>query len=297
MRKEEVLVPETQVINFLEAKEIHTRLAVPIDCARQLVKERETHGPFLSFTDLVERLPDLTGEVRRHEDVLSFIQPQTEPDILTALRQIGEGMERVLDALRIQYPRMPEVCIRFTPYSEKTRWLGFFSAGSSDRYPMISISGKYLVEGHYRKEETPQERLLETLLHEAAHLLNHVYEESTVGKYGEVHSLQFKHQAEALGLLVSKQEGSGWAYTCLTDAARQQYSAELALWEPVLATLPSATFGRRAAWYWWGGEIHGICPKPPKSSRRTNRSKPSDWLLLALIVFGLGLSLYSLIGM
>ena len=77
----------------------------------------------------------------------------------------------------------------------------------------INLSAEHLARG-------PQ-ALLETLLHEMAHLYNAVnnIKDCSGGQY---HNKRFKTAAEKFGLSVDKMPNRGWARTSLTDAAREQ---------------------------------------------------------------------------
>lgn len=63
-------------------------------------------------------------------------------------------------------------------------------------------------------------QVLETMLHEMAHLKNAVDEIKDVSG-NQVHNKNFKKTAEFFGLVVNKMKGKGWAHTSLGEKAEQ----------------------------------------------------------------------------
>lgn len=97
--------------------------------------------------------------------------------------------------------------------------LGWFGQGfwydklTGDGLHEINLSAEHLARG--------PEQLLETLLHEMAHLYNAVHDIKDCSG-GQYHNKRFKIAAEKFGLVVGKLPNRGWAKTHLTYDARDQ---------------------------------------------------------------------------
>jgi predicted SprT family Zn-dependent metalloprotease len=83
-----------------------------------------------------------------------------------------------------------------------------------DSYYEINFCAEYL--------ERSNEDIAETMLHEMAHLYNVQNNIKDNSRSGTYHNDKFKATAEAHGLNVQKIEKYGWAFTRLTDSAREQ---------------------------------------------------------------------------
>jgi hypothetical protein len=127
--------------------------------------------------------------------------------------------------------RLPVPVINLGPAGRKAAY-GWFRASSwfpvvkqnsdpgevddSTALPEINISPEYL----YRKPED----VLETLLHEMAHLKNNVLGVKDCNK-AQYHNKKFKEQAEFFGLKVEKMRNKGWALTCLDEKGKAAIAA------------------------------------------------------------------------
>ena len=88
------------------------------------------------------------------------------------------------------------------------------------RLPEVFVGGEGLARG--------PEKVLATLLHEAAHALAHVRGIKDTSRQGRWHNAKFKTLAEELGIEVSKDERIGWSPTTLPEATREHYAGVLA---------------------------------------------------------------------
>ena len=100
----------------------------------------------------------------------------------------------------------------------ETHMVGFGNAFWTDRstgdaVPEINLSAEYLSRG--------SKGLLETLLHEMAHLWNACVADIRDCPDGRYHNKKFKSAAEQFGLEVKRDGSRGWAYTRLTDVSRK----------------------------------------------------------------------------
>ena len=114
--------------------------------------------------------------------------------------------------------KLPKVVITIQESGRRNAY-GWFGNGfwtdklAGDVVPEINLSAEYLSRG--------PEALLETLLHEMAHLWNATVEDVKDCSSGQYHNKHFKTAAERFGLEVSRDGKRGWAYTKLTDTSRQ----------------------------------------------------------------------------
>lgn len=113
---------------------------------------------------------------------------------------------------------LPQVVITIQNRGRKNA-LGWFGQGfwvdklTDDGTHEINLSAEFLARG--------PEQLLETLLHEMAHLYNAVNNTKDCSG-GQYHNKHFKLAAERFGLEVSRMPNRGWAKTNLTDCSRRQ---------------------------------------------------------------------------
>ena len=127
---------------------------------------------------------------------------------------------RAFDAFNARFAdgKLPKVVITIQESGRRNAY-GWFGNGfwsdtlAGEAVPEINLSAEYLSRG-------PQ-GLLETLLHEMAHLWN-----ATVAKVrdcsgGQYHNKRFKEAAERFGLRVERDGRRGWAYTSLTEESEQ----------------------------------------------------------------------------
>jgi len=112
--------------------------------------------------------------------------------------------------------KLPKVVITIQESGRRNAY-GWFGNGfwtdrlAGETVPEINLSAEYLSRGPLG--------LLETLLHEMAHLWNATIEETRDCSGGQYHNKHFKIAAERFGLEVSRDGKRGWAYTKLTDTS------------------------------------------------------------------------------
>ena len=114
--------------------------------------------------------------------------------------------------------KLPKVVITIQESGRRNAYGWFGNGFWSDRLagesvPEINLSAEYLSRG--------PEGLLETLLHEMAHLWNATVAQERDCSGGQYHNKHFKTAAERFGLEVSRDGKRGWAYTKLTDLSRE----------------------------------------------------------------------------
>jgi hypothetical protein len=118
--------------------------------------------------------------------------------------------------------KLPKVVITIQESGRRNAYGWFGNGFWSDRLagetvPEINLSAEYMSRG--------REGLLETLLHEMAHLWNATVDQIKDCSGGQYHNKHFKTAAERFGLEVSRDGTRGWAYTKLTDRSREAIDA------------------------------------------------------------------------
>lgn len=114
--------------------------------------------------------------------------------------------------------KLPKVVITIQESGRRNAY-GWFGNGfwtdrlAGESVPEINLSAEYLSRG--------PEGLLETLLHEMAHLWNATVAELRDCSGGQYHNKHFKAAAERFGLIVERDGKRGWAYTKLSDTSRE----------------------------------------------------------------------------
>ena len=114
--------------------------------------------------------------------------------------------------------KLPKVVITIQESGRRNAY-GWFGDGFwSDRLagesiPEINLSAEYMSRG--------ATGLLETLLHEMAHLWNACVAKVKDCSGGQYHNKRFKEAAERFGLQVKRDGKRGWAYTSLTETSEQ----------------------------------------------------------------------------
>lgn len=117
--------------------------------------------------------------------------------------------------------KLPKVVITIQESGRRNAY-GWFGNGfwtdrlAGESIPEINLSAEYLSRG--------SNGLLETLLHEMAHLWNATVESIRDCSGGQYHNKHFKTAAERFGLKVTRDGKRGWAYTALTDISREAIS-------------------------------------------------------------------------
>ncbi len=114
--------------------------------------------------------------------------------------------------------KLPNVVITIQESGRRNAYGWFGNGFWSDRLageavPEINLSAEYLSRG--------PKGLLETLLHEMAHLWNATVENVRDCSGGQYHNKHFRRAAERFGLSVERDGKRGWAYTNLTDVSVQ----------------------------------------------------------------------------
>ena len=114
--------------------------------------------------------------------------------------------------------KLPNVVITIQESGRRNAYGWFGNGFWSDRLageavPEINLSAEYLSRG--------PEGLLETLLHEMAHLWNATVENVRDCSGGQYHNKKFKKAAERFGLSVERDGKRGWAYTKLTEISEK----------------------------------------------------------------------------
>lgn len=113
--------------------------------------------------------------------------------------------------------KLPKVVITIQESGRRNAY-GWFGNGfwtdrlAGESVPEINLSAEYLSRG--------EDGLLETLLHEMAHLWNATVANVRDCSGSQYHNKRFKEAAERFGLKVERDGKRGWAYTSLTDTSR-----------------------------------------------------------------------------
>jgi hypothetical protein len=134
-------------------------------------------------------------------------------------QQLYNELYRAFDLFNITFAdgKLPKVVITIQESGRRNAY-GWFGNGfwtdrlAGDSVPEINLSAEYLSRG--------PEGLLETLLHEMAHLWNATVANVRDCSGGQYHNKRFKEAAERFALEVSRDGKRGWAYTKLTDDSR-----------------------------------------------------------------------------
>lgn len=114
--------------------------------------------------------------------------------------------------------KLPNVVITIQESGRRNAY-GWFGNGfwrdnlAGDSVPEINLSAEYLSRG--------ASGLLETLLHEMAHLWNACVAKVSDCSGGQYHNKKFKLAAEQFGLSVSRDGTRGWAYTSLDRLGKE----------------------------------------------------------------------------
>lgn len=136
----------------------------------------------------------------------------------TRSQQLYSELYRAFDVFNEVFAdnKLPKVVITIQESGRRNAY-GWFGNGfwtdrlAGDAVPEINLSAEYLSRG--------PRGLLETLLHEMAHLWNATVENVKDCSGGQYHNKRFKEAAERFGLEVSRDGKRGWAYTKLTDVS------------------------------------------------------------------------------
>lgn len=138
----------------------------------------------------------------------------------TRSQQLYNELYRAFDVFNQVFAdnKLPKVVITIQESGRRNAYGWFGNGFWSDRHtgdavPEINLSAEYLSRG--------PEGLLETLLHEMAHLWNASVEQVKDCSGGQYHNKHFRNAAERFGLNVERDGKRGWAYTKLTDKSEE----------------------------------------------------------------------------
>lgn len=144
----------------------------------------------------------------------------------TPIKPVVDAINATFRAIREQHPEIPNAVLVIGASGRKSRStlaLGHFAPNSwesKDGKHEIAMSGEVLRQG--------AAGVLETLLHESAHLLADTREIKDTSRQGRWHNVKFKALANELGLVVPESDPSiGWSNTRLTDETKKVYKSEL----------------------------------------------------------------------
>lgn len=149
-------------------------------------------------------------------------------------------------AIRERHPELPSaVVVLASGTSGRARCWGHWGESrwdvAGDRAGEVLIAGELLAPGGGNDPERPvEERVLGTLLHEAAHALATARSIKDTSRGGRYHNARYRELAEELGLSCTQHQVYGWALTRLEATTASHYAEALAELREVLT-------GHRAA--------------------------------------------------
>ena len=135
-------------------------------------------------------------------------------------RQMHDELYRAFDYFNEVFAenKLPKVVITIQESGRRNAY-GWFGNGfwtdnlAGESVPEINLSAEYTSRG--------AKALLETLLHEMAHLWNATVSNVRDCSGGQYHNKHFKSAAERFGLQVKRDGTRGWAYTKLTETSEK----------------------------------------------------------------------------
>lgn len=161
----------------------------------------------------------------------------------TRSQKLYTELYRAFDYFNEQFVdnKLPKVVITVQESGRRNAYGWFGNAFWSDRttgqaVPEINLSAEYLSRG--------SSGLLETLLHEMAHLWNAAVANVRDCPDGRYHNKKFKTAAELFGLKVERDGTRGWAYTSLTESSTKAIK-DLKPDEEAFTALKRKTLGRK----------------------------------------------------
>lgn len=139
-------------------------------------------------------------------------------------RKLHDELYRAFDHFNELFAdgKLPKVVITIQESGRRNAY-GWFGNGfwsdrlAGDSVPEINLSAEYLSRG--------SQGLLETLLHEMAHLWNACVQNVRDCSGGQYHNKHFKTAAERFGLAVSRDGNRGWSHTKLTETSQAAIDA------------------------------------------------------------------------
>ncbi len=151
--------------------------------------------------------------------------PVSSVALTTALTQIWQRAQ-------VLNPGLPDVMLLLSNGSSNGRlsYYGSFEpgrwTGAAGTLPELVIAGEGL-----RRGALP---VLGTVLHEAAHALAFARNVGETSRNGTYHNGKFKSLAEEVGLLVGRDEHTGWSVTRPDPQLQVHYASEIAQLNPLL---------------------------------------------------------------
>lgn len=133
------------------------------------------------------------------------------------------AVERIWEEIQSRYADVPDVVATLAGSESTWGHIAYNRWERSDqtRVHELFISGENLERGAVA--------VLGTLLHEAAHGINHTQGVQGTSRQGRYHNKRFKKQAEALGLIITHAASIGWSHTEVPEHTAQKWSKELAM--------------------------------------------------------------------
>lgn len=151
---------------------------------------------------------------------------------------ISRALESVWTAIQARHPEVPHAVVTLATNAGRSK-TGSITAGhwSATRWmvPDEGSRAEVVIAGEILGGNAA--RMLEVLLHEAAHGLAHARNVKDTSNRNRYHNKRFKKLAEELGLDVTEHATLGWQNTTLRAATRVQYAEQIA----VLAEAQQAT--------------------------------------------------------
>ncbi|PXY16483.1 hypothetical protein BAY59_38495 (plasmid) [Prauserella coralliicola] len=154
----------------------------------------------------------------------------------TITEQLVAALTAAWRAIRAQHPEVPDIVLTLGSGTLGKRGkgevtLGHFARGrwQLTEQPEGTEPGEGLHELFVSGEglRRSPDKVLATLLHEAAHALAAVREINDTSRQGRYHNRKFKALGEELGLEITEDGPLGWSGTALAEGTAQRYRAEL----------------------------------------------------------------------
>lgn len=304
LRAAVVLVTPTSIKNAREGYKVYvgqeqgwmtshelarTQAGGPVKFA-QIAQSRDLH-PELSDEQRTrldtERTPD-AGEVLREDDEDTSRAGQEdaqEPASDSATETTGSAvvavLERTWEAVRANHPELPPVVIvTGSGFVGPPRWGHFRANGWAERAEKgaavdltvgeMFVAGETLAKG--------AEHTVETMLHEAAHVLAGVRDVKDTSRQGRWHNQRFRQLAEELGLEYTKSSAhpqAGFSECLMTPGTREDYAPVIEeLDRAIRLTIKLPAFVAAEDGQGSGGEfIHGAKKPRQGSGQSTNNVK------------------------
>ncbi|MEQ8278585.1 MAG: SprT-like domain-containing protein [Deltaproteobacteria bacterium] len=174
--------------------------------------------------------------------------------------KLVEALSNAWQAISTTHREVPPVMLLPAP-SHRAGVLGHFAAlrwvpQGGERLHEVVVTAEYL--------DRKPDAVFETLLHEAAHALNHVRGVSDCSA-SQYHNAHFQRAAEELGLRVERTEHYGFSETSLLRATKKHYATQI----DRLGSALVARVGRAQRSGGKGGKSRGV---QGGSARGTDRS-------------------------